>query len=163
MNLISTLRAAGLRFSLRQDGKVGVTGFTAANESIKAQLPSVNAELVAVLQYEAKHGIPVENMGLYCWLSSCYDRWYWTAECPERTAALALLMKWNNALTDNFEAGRSLILFEHSKLAPLAANRALEGHALHAAVSGLANAPVVDAGAFGAPAGGAVLDLGVLA
>lgn len=165
MSIIADLRASGLRFSLRPDGTVGASGFSPQNERLKPSLSIHKPEILRALKYEERFGVPFEHSSIYCHLSRLFDCWLSSTDCEERTRALGLLSRWNNALTDDLKSGCALVVREQPLLEVLSHNRVLEGAELRAVVSSIVKAPTVDLGALGAPSPGpavATVDLGVL-
>lgn len=131
---LAEIRASGTSIELKPDGGMGVRG---ASPTVIEAIKQNKAAIIATLKRERLDGIDYHDSKVYWSLNVLYNNWYSLPESEERSSALRLCSKWDNALTDNFKAGAQMIIEEQPMLELLAESAPLEGHALRRTLSAM--------------------------
>lgn len=138
---LAEIRATGASIDLKADGGLGVRG---ASPGIIEAIKQNRAAIIATLKRERLDGIDYHDSRVYWSLKVLYDNWFYMPESDERSNALRLCARWDNALTDNFALGVQMVVDEQPMLELIAASVPLEGSALVAEIKLMSAATHVD-------------------
>jgi len=137
MSTLAIIRASGVWPTLQGDG---LALPPATPPGILDQLREHKPQIIATLSAEIMDGINYSDSPLYVLLSRHFDDWYMQCDSDERTQALSLLSKWDEALWLDLTTGAKLVTDEWPIMARLMENRPLSGKALVAAAQCMADA-----------------------